>query len=185
MGRPTAKSTYWLIFLSLLSVAVITVMAVLAYLLLTLPAPTDNGQATATPSRPALSLPTAPLPTATPGPPSSVSVQAIFAAQKPIKKFSNCDMYGFKGVVTASNGDRLEGIQIIIWEEGVGLVTVDTTDAGGAYVIEIKDKPTQRKLWVQVYQNDVPASDPLSVETQADCRNGFQIYQINWQAKEE
>jgi hypothetical protein len=183
MTRPTAKSTYWLIFLGLLGVAVIAVMAALAYLLLTLPTSTA-GQITPTATRPALSLPTAPLPTATMGPPPSVE-DAVFAAQKPIKGLADCDASGFKGIVSASNGDRLEGIQVIVWEEGVGLVAVDTTDAGGTYQIEMKDKPSQRKFWVQVYQNDVPASEPLSVETQADCRKGFQIYQINWRAKEE
>ncbi len=184
MARPTTKSTYWLIFLGLLSVAVAAVMAVLIYLLLTLPTPAADTPITATPSRSALSLPTVPLPTATPGPPPSVE-DAVFAAQKPIKGLADCDTSGFKGVVSASNGDRLEGVQITVWEEGVGLLAVDTTDAGGTYRIELKDKPSQRKFWVQVYQNDVPASEPLSVETQADCRKGFQIYQINWRAKEE
>jgi hypothetical protein len=181
MHVPISKSGFWLIFLSLLGVAVVTVMATLAYLLLTLPGPAGQTQATASPSRPALSLPTAPLPTATPGPPPAG--KAIFIPQKPIIGFSDCDSYGFKGIVTASNGDRLAGVQVIIWQEGVGLLTVGNTDIGGSYFIEVKDKPAQRKLWVQVYQNDVPASEPISVETQADCRTGHQIYQINWQEK--
>ncbi|MBI1880448.1 MAG: hypothetical protein HYR94_19900 [Chloroflexi bacterium] len=153
-------------------------MTFLIYLLLTLPS-TAADEITHTPSRPALSLPTAPLPTATPGPPPSVE-DAVFAVQKPIKGSADCDTYGFKGLVMTSNNDRLAGVQIIVWEEGVGLVAVDTSDAKGAYKIEIKDKPAQRKFWVQVYQNDVPASEPLAVETQADCRRGFQIFQINW-----
>jgi hypothetical protein len=183
MIRPTAKSTFWLIFIGLLSVAAVAVITLLVYLLLTLPS-TAADRITPTPSRPALSLPTAPLPTATPGPPPSVE-DAVFAVQKPIRGSSDCNTYGFKGLVLTSNGDRLAGIQVIIWEEGVGLVAVDTTSARGAYDIELKDKPTQRKFWVQVYQNDVPASEPLSVETQADCRKGFQIFQINWQEKKE
>lgn len=183
MGRPTAKSTYWLIFLGLLSVAVATVMAALIYLLLTLPAAT-TGAATPTSTHPALTLPTAPVPTATPGPPPSVE-DALFAVQKPIQGSADCQTSGFKGRVTAGNGDRLEGVQVIVWEEGVGLVAVDTTNAEGAYQIELEAKPSPRKFWVQVYQNDVPASEPLSVETQADCRKGYQIYQINWRAKKE
>jgi hypothetical protein len=175
------KNRYWLIILSFLSVAVVGVIALLIYLLLTLPTPTRPIQAIASPNRPALSLPTAPLPTATPGPPSSG--QALFMAEKPIKGFSDCQNYGFKGIVTASNGNRLAGVQVIIWQEGVGLLTVGTTDEGGSYYLEIKDKPAQRKLWVQVYQNDVPVSEPMSVETQADCRTGYQIYQINWREK--
>ncbi len=183
MARPTAKNTYWLIFLGLLSVAVIAVMAVLAYLLFSLPTPAADS-ITPTFTRPALSLPTAPLPTATPGPPPAVE-DAVFTAQKPIKGLADCDASGFKGVLTANNGDRLEGLQITVWEEGVGLVAVDTTDAEGRYQIELKDQPAERKFWVQVYQNDVPSSEPLSVATQANCRQGFQVYQINWRVKEE
>lgn len=182
MALPISKSQYRLIILILLSVAVVAVMALLAYLLLTLPT-TPHVQATASPRRPALSLPTAPLPTATPGPPPSL--KAVFTAEKPIKGFSDCNKYGFKGVVKASNNDRLAGVQVIIWEEGVGLLNMATTDGGGSYVIEINAKPARRKLWVQVYLNDVPASDPISVETEADCHTGFQFYQINWRAKEE
>jgi hypothetical protein len=184
MARPTAKSTYWLIFLVLLSVAVVAVMAILIYLLFTLPGSVADAQTTATPTRAALSLPTAPVPTATPGPPPSVE-DALFAPQQPIKGLADCDASGFKGLVTAGNGDPLAGIQIIIWEEGVGLVAVDTTNAQGVYTIELDEDPAQRKFWVQVYQNDVPASEPLSVETQTDCRKGFQVYQINWRAKAE
>lgn len=179
MGR----STYWLIFLGLLSLAVAVVMAVLIYLLLTLPSATAE-QATPTFTRPALTLPTVPLPTATPGPPPSVE-DALFSVQKPIQGSADCSTTGFKGIVRAGNGDRLAGLQVIVWEEGVGLIAVDTTDAGGAYKIELRGKPSSRKFWVQIYQNDVPASEPLSVETQADCQKGYQIYQINWRAKAE
>ena len=177
------RSAYWLIFLGLLSLAVAVVMAVLIYLLFTLPTATA-GQVTPTFTRPALTLPTAPLPTATPGPPPSVE-DALFAVQKPIQGSADCNTTGFKGMVRAGNGDRLAGIQVIVWEEGVGLIAVDTTDAGGAYKIELNDKPSSRKFWVQVYQNDVPASEPLSIETQADCRKGYQIFQINWRAKSQ
>jgi hypothetical protein len=180
MVRPTSKRSYWIIIVSLLSMAVIVVIGLLAYLLLTLPVPAADVAKTAT-ARPALTLPTAPLPTTTPGPPPSLKV--VFTAQKPIKGFTNCTKYGVKGVVAAANGDRLGGVQITLWEEGVGLVALDTTDAGGSYSIEIKDQPTSRKLWVQVYQNDLPVSDPLSVETQADCRQGYQIFQVNWREK--
>jgi hypothetical protein len=183
MARPTAKSTYWIIFLGLLSLAVLAVMALLAYLLLSLPTPSAD-QMTPTATRPALSLPTAPIPTSTPGPPPSVE-DAVFAVQKPIKGTADCDTSGFKGIVSSSNGDRLAGLQVTVWEEGVGLLAIDTTNDEGIYTIEMKDKPARRKFWVQVYQNDVPASEPLSVETQADCQKGFQIYQINWRGKEE
>jgi hypothetical protein len=182
MARPTSKRSGWIIILSLLGVAVIAVMGLLAYLLLTLPASRAEAQNTPTP-RPTLGLPTAPPSTNTPGPPPSFKV--VFTAEKPIKGLANCAKYGVKGVVTAANGDRLEGVQITLWAEGVGLVELTDTDAGGSYAIEIKDKPAQRKLWVQVYQNDLPVSDPLSVETELDCRKGRQIFQVNWREKSE
>ncbi|MFN8453676.1 MAG: hypothetical protein U0401_03230 [Anaerolineae bacterium] len=182
MARPTSKRSSWIIILSLLGVAVITVMGLLAYLLLTLPASRAEAPNTPTP-RPTLGLPTAPPSTQTPGPPPSLKV--VFTAEKPIKGFANCTEYGIKGVVTAANGDRLGGIQITLWAEGVGLIELNHTDAGGSYAIEIKDKPARRKLWVQVYQNDLPVSDPLSVETELDCHKGHQIFQVNWREKSE
>jgi hypothetical protein len=112
-------------------------------------------------------------------------LKVVFTAQKPIKSFAHCNKYGAKGVVTTANGDRLAGVQLTLWEEGVGLVALKASDAGGSYLIEIEAKPTRRKLWVQVYQNDLPVSDPLAVETAADCGQGPQIFQINWQEKSE
>ena len=29
-------------------------------------------------------------------------------------------------------------------------------------------------------ENDLPVSQPVVVETQIDCQNGFQVYQIDW-----
>ncbi len=183
MARPTSsKRSIWIITLSLLGVAVIAVMGLLAYLLLTLPASRAEAPATPTP-RPTLGLPTVPPPTYTPGPPPSLKV--VFTAEKPIKGFGNCARYGVKGVVIAANGDRLGGVQITLWAEGVGLVALSHSDAGGSYAIEINDKPARRKLWVQVYQNDLPVSDPLSVETELDCHKGQQIFQVNWREKSE
>jgi hypothetical protein len=177
---PMSKSRFWLVTLGLLSVSVIVVMAVLGYLLLTLKVPAGgNGTPTATAtSSLRLNLPTAPPPTATPGPPPPQSVS--FAAEEPIKGFSNCEAYGFKGVVTTGDGDRLPDVQIVVWEDQAGLLALNSTDMNGSYLIEVEDKPAQRKLWVQVYENDLPVSKPVLVETQIDCRNGFQFYQINW-----
>ncbi|MFN8456068.1 MAG: hypothetical protein U0401_15610 [Anaerolineae bacterium] len=182
MARPKSQHSVWIIVLSLLGVAVIAVMGLLAYLLLTLPASRAEAQNTPTP-RPTLGLPTAPPPTPTPGPPPSLKV--VFTAEKPLKGFANCTRYGVKGVVAAANGDRLGGVQITLWAEGVGLIKLSDTDAGGSYALEIEDKPARRKLWVQVYQNDLPVSDPLSVETELDCRKGRQIFQVNWREKSE
>ena len=101
--------------------------------------------------------PSTPLPaTATPGPPAPKKV--VFMAEEPIKGFSDCDKYGFWGKALTRNGTRLQGVQVVVWEGQTGLVALDTTDAEGSYLIEIEDEPAQRKLWLQVFENDVPVS---------------------------
>lgn len=136
--------------------------------------------ATLAPSpRPAFPLPTAPLPTHTPGPPAPQTL--LFTAQEPITGFSSCATYGFKGRVTAGNGSGLQGVQIVVWQNKQELLALDTTNAEGNYSIEIKDPPALRKLWIQIYQNDEPVSLPVFVETQIDCQNGFQLFQVDWQ----
>ncbi|MEW5960580.1 MAG: carboxypeptidase-like regulatory domain-containing protein [Chloroflexota bacterium] len=171
-----SKRDYWLAVLGLLSAAVVMVMAILAYLLFTLPA--SSPQITPTPSPVALSLPTAPLPAATPGPrwPGKI----LFRPEKPISGYSNCEVYGFKGRVLADTGEPLADVQIVVWDEVTGLAALATSAANGAYLIQIHDKPAARKLWVQIYENDVPVSEPVLTQTQLDCQHGFQVYQVNW-----
>jgi hypothetical protein len=178
MAPQTPKSKYWFIILGLLSAAVMVVMAVLGYLLLTLPAPANSVTPT-TSRRPALVLPTAVAPTATSGPPPS-PLEATFIAEEPVKGFSNCTGYGFGGVVKDVNGRGLAGRQVVVWEDQIGLLGVATTDAGGNYTLQFKGQPAPRKLWVQVYHNDQPASAPVLMETQVDCQHGFQVFQIDW-----
>lgn len=163
--------------LGLLTTAVVCVIFVLAYLLFTLPVPAE--QASPTPRSPVLQLPTVPLPTVRSGPRSPLKIK--FVAEEPIEGFSNCRVYGFKGVITTDNEKEA---QVVVWDDQAGgLLAMDSTDADGNYSIEIKAKPDQRDLWVQVYQNDVPVSEPLLVKTQVDCQNGFQVFQINWREK--
>ena len=97
----------------------------------------------------------------------------------------SCERYGFWGKVLASNGIQLQGVQIVVWEGQAGLLALSTTDAEGNYLIEIEAEPAQRKLWVQVFENDLPVSQPVVVETQIDCQNGFQVYQIDWRKVDE
>ncbi len=177
-----SKSRYWSVTLGLLTMAVVCVIFILAYLLVTLPVPAE--QPSPTPRRPVLNLPTAPLPTTQFGPPLPLDVK--FIAEEPIKGFSNCSAYGFRGVVKADEGADLAGLQIVVWEDQAGgLLAMGSTHTDGAYSIEIKEKPSQRSLWVQLYRNDVPVSEPLLMKTHLDCQNGFQIYQINWREKEQ
>jgi hypothetical protein len=180
---PRSKHRYWLVFFGLLSIALFIVMATLAYLFFTLGlsdtrdvAPTI---AATTPTGSRLSLPTASNPTVTSGLP--VPKKIDFVAQEPIKGFSNCQEFGVMGTVTTGNGKRLQGVQIVVWEDKAGLLGLDSSDAEGRYGIAITAAtPTLHKLWVQVYENDLPVSEAVLVETQIDCQIGFQVYEIDW-----
>lgn len=126
-----------------------------------------------------VTLPTTSVSTATPGPPLPKKI--AYTAQEPIKGYPDCNAFGFYGLVTDSNGNGLQNVQIVVWEAESGLLALNSTDAAGNYSIEIEKPPAHYKLWVQVFEDDVPVSQPVFLETQIDCTNGFQIYQLNWQ----
>jgi hypothetical protein len=183
VSRPSrAKNRYWLVIFGFLSVVILIVMAIIAYLFYTLRvSPTTDTPltATATPIDSGLRLPTPADDGVTAGPPAPQQIK--FIPEEPIQGFSNCSGYGLKGAAMTGNGERLQGVQIVVWEERVGLLGLNTTDEEGNYLIEIADEPAPHRLWVQVYENDLPVSEPVLVETQIDCQLGFQVYQINWQ----
>ncbi|MCB0190739.1 MAG: hypothetical protein KDJ65_02240 [Anaerolineae bacterium] len=174
----TSKSKSWLVIFGVVSVFLLIFMLSLAYVLVF--RPTETTEIAATHTRlPALSLPTASVPTNTPGPP--LPEQVLFTAQEPIKGFSNCEQYGFYGIVQNSHETLLRGVQVVVWDNQAGLVALNAVDGEGNYQVELTALPSQQKLWVQIYENDLPVSQPLLVEPNIDCQNGFQIYEINWQ----
>lgn len=181
MAPPVKKKLYRSAILGVLSGAVVVVMLFLAYLLFTLPVP--DVEVTPTAPAPAFSLPTAPAPTATSGPPPS-PLKPAFAAEQPVQGFSNCSKYGFWGVVADAAGGYAAGVQVVVWEDRVGLLAMGTTDARGNYRIELEGAPALRKLWLQLYRNDMPVSEPALLQTQIDCRQGFQMYQVDWRGIE-
>ena len=158
---------------------VIVLGTVICVLFLRLRSAERGAQPKAAASEQSLSLPTASVPTATPGPPAPRKI--VYTAEEPITGFSNCNAFGFHGMVVDGNGAGLQSVQIVIWEAQAGLLALTNTDADGHYSIEIQDPPAPRRLWVQVYEDDVPVSRPVFVETQIDCENGYQVYQIDWQ----
>jgi hypothetical protein len=180
-GLAMSKRKYWLATLGLLTTAVICVIFILTYLLFTLPVPDEP--VVLTPRRPALSLPTAPPPTVRFGPRPPRTVK--FIAEEPVKGFSSCRAYGFKGTVTAADREHLAGVQVVAWEaEAGGLLAIGDLQTNGTYAIQIEAKPARHNVWIQVYQNDIPVSEPLLLETQVDCQAGFQIYEVDWRHKE-
>ena len=165
----------------ILGVAVIAVMVIFVGLLFTLWLPVNKSATSPVlADKQTFKLPTAPVPTSTPGP--VVPGEIIYTAQQPIEGFSSCENFGFKGAVVEGNGTGIQNVQIVVWDKKDGLLAVDVTNAQGSYLIELTNDPSRaRDLWVQLYQNDLPVSQPVAVKTQIDCENGFQIHQINWQ----
>lgn len=173
------KSGCWVVTLSLLTIAVVLVMTILIALLLDLSTPVNSVVAAPT-HHPSLNLPTAVLPTAAIGPPIPLEVR--FVPEEPVTGFSNCDAYGFRGSVKSGDEPYPKAVQVVIWEEDSKLLALETIDAAGEYNVQFAGKPELRKLWLQLYQDDVPVSTPLPLVIQVDCQNGFQIYQVDWQA---
>ncbi len=175
-GKPKLK-TKQLVLLGALGAGVVLVLAVLAYLLLGLrsPAITDASLS----ARPTLSLPTAAVASATPGPPAPQKI--AFVARKPINGFSSCTHFGFRGQVLAGNGKRARNVQIVVWSKDEGLLALADVDGQGQYSLRLPGRPAVRHLWAQVFQNDVPVSEAVAVDTHLNCETGFQIYQIDWQ----
>jgi hypothetical protein len=169
-------SNIQLIALILLALVVVCVLSVLVYLAYTLRTPAGVAQPTAAMT---FALPTAVSPTATIGPPMPAAIR--YTAIEPLHGFGNCTQFGAKGTVTASNGQRLQGVQIVLWSRQEGLLALGKTDQNGGYTILADGAPAQRQLWVQVFENDVPVSRPVTVNTQINCDTGFQVYQIDWQ----
>ena len=177
----TPKSRNLPVVVGLIGVFVVVVLGtIICVLFLRLRSVENNARPqVAAATRPPLNLPTVSEPAATPVPPAPGKI--VYIASEPIQGYSSCTTFGFKGVVTESNGTGLQNVQVVVWEEQAGLLALTGTDNEGNYLIEILEKPATRKLWVQIFENDVPVSQPVLVETQPDCQNGFQIYKIDWQ----
>ncbi len=175
-GKPKLK-TKQLVLLGALGVVVLLVLAVLVYLLLNLrsPAAADANFA----GRPTLSLPTAAAASATPGPPAPQKI--VFVARKPVEGFSSCTHFGFRGQVRTGNGKRARNVQIVVWSKDEGLLALADVDSQGQYLLRLPGRPAVRHLWAQVFQNDVPVSEAVAVDTHLNCETGFQIYQVDWQ----
>ncbi len=177
MFSPTSHTIQrgcWAVLLSLLSIAVLIVLTIFFGLLLDL---FQQHRTAPSPSQvAALTLPTANPPTATLGPPLPDDVR--FIPETPVKGFSNCEAYGFRGLIKADVA--YESVQVVVWQDGSTLLKLDSVDPTGHYHLEFTGQPAQRKVWIQVYQDDLPVSKPFPLEIQIDCQRGFQVYEIDW-----
>jgi hypothetical protein len=178
-GRRSQLNKKQVVLLVALGVVVLLVLAVLGYLLAgTLGSATTAPAGESPSAKTQFSLPTAAASTATPGPPAPA--QIVFVPQTPLKGFSSCTHFGFKGIILAGNGQRLQNVQVVVWSKEDGLLSLGDVDAEGSYSVRIAGRPTPRKLWVQVFRDDEPVSEPVAVDTHINCQTGFQIYQVDW-----
>lgn len=149
-------------------------MLTLGFALLALPNAVPSGGT----RNPGLQLPTASIPTSTPGPPVPARIE--FVAEEPITGLPNCNIYGVEGMIQTDKGQGLSNTQVVIWDEATGLLDLGVTDSTGRYRIDLEGDLALHKLWVQVFNNDQPVSQPILVEPQIDCQQGFQIFLVNW-----
>ena len=157
-----------------------TLFFIQAYFLFALPEPTNRLYAEPTSAIPALRLPTVSPPTMTRAP-LAPSVEK-FTAKEPIRGFNDCAEYGFRGIVWSITQEPLADVQVVLWEKEAHLVAIETTDSSGIYQIMLSGSANIPQFWVQIYQADQPASNPLLLDIHSDCNQGYQVYQVDWQA---
>ncbi|MDM8528100.1 hypothetical protein QUF58_07790 [Anaerolineales bacterium HSG24] len=157
-----------------------TLFFIQAYFLFILPKPSDRLYVEPTSAAPALRLPTAPPPTIT-HVPLAPPIEK-FTAKEPIRGFNDCTRYGFRGIVWSIAQEPLANVQVVIWEKETRLVAMETTDSSGIYQIMLSGSANVPQFWVQIYQADQPVSNPLLLDIHSDCSQGYQVYQIDWQA---
>jgi len=173
------KNGYLPVVVGSVGVFIVIVLSTIICLLFVFRLPTaPNRRPIATVPAPSINPTVESVSTSSPSPPDSERI--LFSADEPIKGFSDCQKYGFRGRIRTSNETQLNGVQIVVWAENAGLLALENIDPSGNYAIEMDGEPDQRKLWVQVYANDAPASRPVLVEIQYDCQSGFQLYQVDW-----
>lgn len=169
----------WLSILVFLGTTVSLTVFVLIYLLSVLPKPSLSAEVVSTPPGQILALPTAPPSSQERRPPLPSTVK--FTAKNPIRGFSDCETYGFRGIISPLTADPLPDVQVVVWTDQLLMVGLEQADVSGIYEINLADPPPTPVIWIQLYQNDLPVSQPISLEIETDCLAGYQLYQIDWQ----
>lgn len=176
MTRPPHLKITHLAVLAALAVIVAAILALLGYLLFTLPP--SRVQKTGT-RYATFNLPTAAAPEPTAGPPEPEQIR--YTALEPITGYSNCRSIGLKGAVQAGNGTGTQNVQVVVWDDNAGLLDLASIESGGRYRLDLPGTPTPQRLWVQLFEDDQPVSQPVIVQTQLDCEQGLQVFEIDWE----
>jgi hypothetical protein len=174
-GPPHLRISYLLVLVTL-TIIVVAVLALLGYLLFTLPS--SYAQKTGT-RYATFKLPTASIPDLTVGPPEPERIR--YTAMEPITGFSNCQGIGLKGEVQTGNGMGIQNVQIVVWDDNAGLLDMTGIKVGGRYRLDLPDPLTPQRLWVQLFDDDQPISQPVVGQTQLDCEQGLQVFEIDWE----
>lgn len=172
------KNRVWLAVFGFVSIFLLLFMLSLAYALrIQTNQASQGGTPTATHTS-IFRLPTAPLATSPLGLPFPQQIH--FIAEDPIKGFSNCEIFGFTGMVQTEHDTLVDAVQIAVWDNYTGLLALAPVDAKGKYLIELNEQLAQHNVSLQIYENDLPVSQPVVVQPHTDCENGFQVFEINW-----
>ncbi len=173
----------WLSIIVFLSTIVSLTVFGLIYLLIVIPRSPLSAEVIATPPGQVLTLPTA-RPTSevmtSDVPPTPTS--RLFKAQNPVRGFSECERYGFQGVVRSVTGSGLANVHVVVWAEDMRVLRAERTDVSGVYEAHLLGQAEVSQVWIQLYQNDLPVSEAINFDIQEDCQTGYQLYQIDWQA---
>jgi hypothetical protein len=176
MTGPPHLKIIRLAFLVTLAISVATVLTLLGYLLFTLPPSrvqkTETRYAT-------FNLPTASIPDPTAGPPEPDRIS--YNALEPITGYSNCQGTGLKGAIQTGNGTDIQDVQVVVWDDDAGLFDMASIGTNGRYRLDLPGPVMPRRLWVQLFEDDQPVSRPVPVQTQLDCEQGLQVFEIDWE----
>ena len=173
---PRLKLTH-LAVLAILTVVVAVVLALLGYLLFSLPPSRVQKAGTRYAT---FNLPTAAAPGPAAGPPAPKRVR--YTALEPITGYSSCQGIGLKGAVQTGNGTSIQNVQVVVWDDNAGLLDLASIEASGEYRLDLSaPPPAPQRLWVQLFEDDQPVSQPVVVQTQLDCEQGLQVFEIDWE----
>jgi hypothetical protein len=191
---PTDKSTRFYI---LLAVVLVIVIAVIAYLLVTLGIPALRGddQPTAEPAATATPVPTftpaatrEPTNTPLPSPTATPAAPVMAEPESPIYVFESAgarpsvEWTGFFGQVTDASAAPVEGVLVAVWyRDGQLAAPLSETDETGYYEVRLADAPLAGIWTIQLLTEDLqPASVLLTFETNEDTEQGIQQIQVLW-----
>lgn len=148
------------------------------------PTHTPTSLPTSTPTAVPTPVPPTPRPTRPPAPPPPTPTPVPPYLLDGMWAGPNCSWFGFHGVIWAANGLPLAGIRVKVWREGGPEGMSGPSNQDGIYQIPISGEHANGRWWVQVWENDQPASTPVGVDMGGGCLYGIQEVKVDWRRRE-